>query len=82
MTFKDINEKINYIYLGSMIVCGSIVGIWTSTANRFNFSEMVLIIIGGVAIVYGIGLVVNVILKKLELKNSITKKNNPKTLKN
>lgn len=79
MTFKDINEKINYIYLGSMIVCGSIVGIWTSTANRFNFSEMVLIIIGGVAIVYGIGLVVNVILKKLELKNSITKKNNPKT---
>ena len=79
MTFKDINEKINYIYLGSMIVCGSIVGIWTSTANRFNFSEMVLIIIGGVAIVYGIGLVVNVMLKKLELKNSITKKNNPKT---
>ncbi len=79
MTFKDINEKINYIYLGSMIVCGSIVGIWTSTANRFNFSEMVLIIIGGVAIGYGIGLVVNVILKKLELKNSITKKNNPKT---
>lgn len=79
MTFKDINEKTNYIYLGSMIVCGSIVGIWTSTANRFNFSEMVLIIIGGVAIVYGIGLVVNVILKKLELKNSITKKNNPKT---
>ena len=79
MTFKDINEKINYIYLGSMIVCGSIVGIWTSTANRFNFSEMVLIIIGGVAIVYGIGLVVNVMLKKLELKNSITEKNNPKT---
>lgn len=79
MTFKDINEKTNYIYLGSMIVCGSIVGIWTSTANRFNFSEMVLIIIGGVAIGYGIGLVVNVILKKLELKNSITKKNNPKT---
>lgn len=82
MTFKDINEKINYIYLGSMIACESIVGIWTSTANRFNFSEMVLIIIGGVAIGYGIGLVVNVILKKLELKNSITKKNNPKTLKN
>ena len=79
MTFKDINEKTNYIYLGSMIVCGSIVGIWTSTANRFNFSEMVLIIIGGVAIGYGIGLVVNVILKKLEFKNSITKKNNPKT---
>ena len=40
---------------------------------------MVLIIIGGVAIGYGIGLVVNVILKKLEFKNSITKKNNPKT---
>ena len=27
MTFKDINEKTNYIYLGSMIAWGSIAGI-------------------------------------------------------
>ena len=81
MSFKDINEKTNYIYLGSTIVCGSIAGIWAFTANRFNFSEMALIIIGGVAIGYGIGLVINGVLKKLEWKNSITKEEKPKTLK-
>ena len=80
-SFKDNNEKTNYIYLGSTIVCGSIAGIWAFTANRFNFSEMALIIIGGVAIGYGIGLVINGVLKKLEWKNSITKEDNPKTLK-
>ena len=79
-SFKDNNEKTNYIYLGSTIVCGSIAGIWAFTANRFNFSEMALIIIGGVAIGYGIGLVINGVLKKLEWKNSITKEDNPKTL--
>jgi hypothetical protein len=42
---------------------------------------MALIIIGGVAIGYGIGLVINGILKKLEWKNFITKEDNPKTLK-
>ena len=29
MIFKDKNEKNNYIYLGIMVVCGSIAGIWT-----------------------------------------------------
>ena len=77
--FKDSNEKTNYIYLGLMIICGSIAGIWSFTANRFNFREMILIIIGGVVIGYGIGLVVNGILKKLELKNSIRKEDNHKT---
>ena len=81
ISFKDRNEKTNYIYLGSTIVCGSIAGIWAFTANRFNFSEMAFIIIGGVAIGYGIGLVINGVLKKLEWKNSITKEDNPKTLK-
>ena len=80
-SFKDNNEKTNYIYLGSTIVCGSIAGIWAFTANRFNFSEMALIIIGGVAIGYGIGLVINGVLKKLEWKNFIIKEDNPKTLK-
>ena len=81
MSFKDSIEKTNYIYLGSIIVCGSIAGIWAFTANRFNFSEMAFIIIGGMAIGYGIGLVVNGILKKQEWKNSITKEDNHKTLK-
>ena len=79
--FKDNTDKYNYIYIGSTMICGSIAGIWAFTANRFNFSEMALIIIGGVAIGYGIGLVINGILKKLEWKNFITKEDNPKTLK-
>ena len=79
--FKDNTDKYNYIYIGSTMICGSIAGIWAFTANRFNFSEMALIIIGGVAIGYGIGLVINGVLKKLEWKNSTTKEDNPKTLK-
>ena len=71
--FKDNTDKYNYIYIGSTMICGSIAGIWAFTANRFNFSEMALIIIGGVAIGYGIGLVINGVLKKLEWKNFITK---------
>ena len=79
--FKDNTDKYNYIYIGSTMICGSIAGIWAFTANRFKFSEMALIIIGGVAIGYGIGLVINGVLKKLEWKNSITKEDNHKTLK-
>jgi len=79
--FKEDNSKFNYIYLGSTIVCGSIAGIWAFTANRFKLSEMALIIIGGIAIGYGIGLIINGVLKKIEWKNSINKEDNPKTLK-
>lgn len=81
MSFKDSNDKYNYIYLGSMIVCGSIAGIWAFTANRFKLNEMAFITIGGVVIGYGIGLVINGVLKKLEWKNSTTKEDNPKILK-
>lgn len=81
MSFKDSNDKYNYIYLGSMIVCGSIAGIWAFTANRFTYREMNLIIVGGLAIGYGIGLVVNGVLKKIEWKNSTTKEDNSKILK-
>ena len=81
MIFKDKNEKNNYIYLGIMVVCGSIAGIWTFTANRFKLIEIVLIIIGGVAIGYGIGLIIDGVLKKIEWKNSINKDDAPKTLK-
>ena len=81
MIFKDSNEKTNYISSGSMIVCGTIAGIWSFTANRFNLHEIVLIIIGGIAIGYGINLVISGVLKKLECKNTITKGDNTKTKK-
>jgi len=66
---KEENSKYNYISLGSIIVGGCIAGILTITANRFNYNEMALVIIGGVSIGYGIGLIINGILKKLEWKN-------------
>ena len=69
MNFKDVNEKNNYIYWGLMILCGSIAGILGFTANRFKFSEMFLIIIVGIAIGYGIGLVIKGVLKE----NSVNK---------
>lgn len=81
MIFKDSNEKINYISSGSMIVCGTIAGIWSFTANRFNLHEIVLIIIGGIAIGYGINLVINGVLKKLECKNTIIEEDNTKSKK-
>lgn len=82
MIFKDSNEKTNYISSGSMIVCGTIAGIWSFTANRFNLHEIVLIIIGGIAIGYGINLVINGVLKKLECKNIVIGEDNTKSKKN
>ena len=82
MIFKDSNEKINYISSGSMIVCGTIAGIWAFTANRFNLHEIILIIIGGIAIGYGINLVINGVLKKLECKNTVIEEDNTKSKKN
>ena len=68
-SFKEKKEKQNYIYLGLMIVCGCFAGIWSFSANRFQVREIFLIIIGGIAIGYGIALVINDISKKLEYQN-------------
>lgn len=68
MKFKGNNENSNAIHfsisLGSILICGSISGIWAFTANRFTYSEMNLILIGGVVIGYGVSLLINGILKK------------------
>lgn len=79
ITFRDNSKK--PIYLGLMLVCGSLAGIWAFTANRFNYNEIILIIIGGVAVGYGIGLVINSILKELEWKNSVPPEYDSKILK-
>lgn len=68
-SFKDKKEKQNYIYLGLMIVCGCFAGIWSFSANCFQVKEIFLIVIGGVAIGYGIALVINGTLKKKEYQN-------------
>ena len=52
---KEKDDSINnlkYIYVGLAILCGSIAGIWSFSANRFRQDEMLLII--GVGMVVGV----------------------------
>lgn len=81
MKFKDYSEKCNYIYLGSMLIGGSMAGIWAFTANRFTHREMFLIIVGGVALGYGIGLVIDGVLKKMQFKNYMNQEHSSISLK-
>lgn len=66
VNYKINNKKINYIYLGTMIIGGSIAGIYGFCANRFRYDEILYIILCGNAVGYGIGLVINGILKSFE----------------
>lgn len=76
VNYKNNNKKINYIYLGTMIIGGVIAGIYGNCANRFRYIEILFIVLGGVAIGYGIGLIINGILKNFEWKNSKENDNN------
>ena len=48
----DSIKNLKYIYIGLAILCGSIAGIWSFSANRFRYDEMLLII--GVGMVVGV----------------------------
>ena len=48
----DSIKNLKYIYIGLAILCGSIAGSWSFSANRFRHDEMLLII--GVGMVVGI----------------------------
>ena len=76
VNYKNNNKNINYIYLGTMIIGGVIAGIYGNCANRFRYIEILFIVLGGVAIGYGIGLIINGILKNFEWKNSKENDNN------
>lgn len=75
------NNKFNYIYLGPVLVGGSIAGIWAFAANRFRYIEMLFIMIGGIIIGYGIGLIINGVLERIEWNNTQKKLEHPKSLK-
>lgn len=67
---KDANTNKNAVHIGSMIICGVIALIWSFAANRFRYSEMLFITLGGIAIGYGIGMIINGVLKKsCEIEN-------------
>ena len=54
------------IYLGTMIVSGGITGILTFSANKFMNVEIVLITLVGIVIGYGLALVIEGILEKIQ----------------
>lgn len=67
---KDNTKPLINIYIGLAILCGSIAGIWSFSANRFRYDEMLLII--GVGMVVGVclGVVCHSILRYIKNKDS------------
>ena len=56
------NKKtIKTLYLGFCLIFATIAGIWSFAANRFNYDEILLIILAGGVIGLGIALIVQVI---------------------
>lgn len=57
------SKKGNGLCLGMMIIWGCLAGIWAFSANRFRYDEMILIVLGGIAVGFGIGIVIYCFLK-------------------
>ncbi len=66
---EDSIKNLKYIYIGLAILCGSIAGIWSFSANRFRHDEMLLII--GIGMIAGVclGVVCHNILKYIRRKD-------------
>lgn len=54
------------IYGGFAVLCGAVAGVWAFTANRFNFHEQQMIILGGVVIGLGLGAVCHGMLRYVD----------------
>ena len=65
----DSKKNLKNIYIGLAILCGSIAGIWSFSANRFRHDEMLLII--GIGMVVGVcfGVVCHNILRYIKSKD-------------
>lgn len=56
------NKKtLKSLYIGFVLIFATIAGIWSFTANRFNYDECFFIILAGAVVGLGIGLVFQVI---------------------
>ncbi len=56
------NKKtLKSLYVGFVLIFATIAGIWSFTANRFNYDECFFIILAGAVVGLGIGLVFQVI---------------------
>ena len=63
------NKKtLKSLYIGFVLIFATIAGIWSFTANRFNYDECFFIILAGAVVGLGIGLVFQVISSLFENK--------------
>lgn len=63
------SKTMQSLYLGCVLICAAIAGIWSFSANRFRNDECVLIILAGAAVGFGISLVIQVIGTMLKNRN-------------
>lgn len=61
----DNTKSIKKIYTGLALLCGTIAGIWSFSANRFRYDEMILLIGAGMIIGLCLAVVCHNILKYL-----------------
>ncbi len=54
-------ETVRLLYIGSIILCGALAGIWAFTANRFQISESIMIVFGGMIAGIGLGAICHAI---------------------
>ena len=53
-------KTVKALYLGFVLVFATIAGIWSFTANRFNYGECLFIILAGGAVGLGLALIIQV----------------------
>lgn len=58
-------QAVRLLYIGCMILCGALAGIWAFTANRFQISESIMIIIGGMVAGSGLGAICHAMISLL-----------------
>ena len=66
-------KTIKTLYFGTVLVFATIAGIWSFTANRFNYDECLFIILAGGAVGLGVALVIQVITNLIGSKPQNTK---------
>ena len=63
---KDSAKAIKEIYIGFALLCGTIAGVWSFSANRFRYSEMMLIAGAGMLMGVCLAVICHNILKYLK----------------
>ena len=65
-------KTIKALYLGFVLVFATIAGIWSFTANRFNYDECLFIILAGGVVGLGVALIIQVVTNLIGNKSKTT----------